>query len=93
MNLKEKVEKRLLEEGVKEYKIIYKKESTYQKRFKPDFREEEVWLYPITGTEEYTLKGRTLKTNGLLIRENDTKDKECFDFIIEAFKYSLSISK
>ena len=89
MSLKEKVEKKLKESGVTEYKLIYKKESTYQKRFKKQFREEEVWLYPKGGTEEYILDGKKKRTFGLLIRESEVKDKEYFNEVIEILKYDL----
>ena len=90
MNLKEKIIKYLKDNGIKEYKLIYKKESIYQKRFKPEYREEEVWLYPKAGTKEYkinfegeTMKGRTF---GQLITESDFKNKDYMEMTADDFK-------
>ena len=95
MKIKTIIENKLKKEGITDYKLIYKKESKYQKRFKKEFREGEVWLYPKTGTKEVMVKDykkmtiKKQRTFGTLITEEIVKDEEALDLIIELFKQEI----
>jgi len=94
MTLKEEIIKYLEEKGVykKDYRLKYFKASPYQKRrYKPEFWEEECWLYPkeIIKNEKFIVrKGITYRLvdsngnpvmvsdSGLLITRTDFEDKD-----------------
>lgn len=50
MNLKEQIAQDLVANNTKCWKMRYYKQSPYQKnRYKPEYVEQEVWLYPKSG--------------------------------------------
>lgn len=56
MNLKEKLIEYFRKIGKTDYRIRYYPCSRYQKRYKPEFQEEECWIYPKTPEKEQKMR-------------------------------------
>ncbi len=97
MNLKTDIIKALQKTGVDitRLRIRYYRQSPYQKRrYKPEFIEQECWIFPAErcktlvyqGEKIKALHGKKFKTFGICITENDWQDKDFRNMIIEDAK-------
>lgn len=102
MTLKDKIIKYLADSGVDKssYRLKYFKCSRYQKRYKPEYQEEECWLYPkevIKHEHIITKKGQQYRMvdidgnpimksdHGLLITASDFEDKDFMECAFSGF--------
>lgn len=96
MNLKEKLIEYFRKIGKTDYRIRYYPCSRYQKRYKPEFREEECWVYPKETVKEWKTKfvkgklyhivnkdgsAKMVSKPGLLIRTSDLDNKDYMENI------------
>ncbi len=93
MNLKNRILKSFLEHDIdiSKIRLKYYKQSPYQKRrYKPEFVEQECWLYPLNCCIEktYQINGKLTKFKpcGICITETDWQDKDFRAMIIEDAK-------
>jgi len=91
-NLKEKLIEKFKKNGLefkKDYKLRYYKNGSRLKWHKTG--KEECFIYKPTGTEEYTFRGKRVKTNGMFIDLECFKSKEYMEYFILELKHYLSL--
>jgi len=98
MTLKEKLIKYFEKIGKTDYRIRYYPCSRYQKRYKPEFQEEECWIYPKTPVKEQKVKfikgkmyyiinkdgsPKMVSSPGLLITNSDFNSPDFLEIMFE----------
>ena len=89
MTLKQQIIKDIQSVGIDttRLRIRYYARSPYQKRrYKPEFVEQECWLYPLENCSTQVINGTTIKTFGTCVTESDWKNEAFRDMVMNELK-------